>query len=1208
MGWLLVLTLSVPAQAVPCVDATDCDDGNVCTTDTCPILTQVCQYTNNTKPCNDGNACTTSDTCSAGVCVGGAPPNCDDGNVCTNDSCSPATGCVHANNTAPCNDGSVCTTNDICSGGACVGGTALNCDDGNVCTTETCDPATGCVHTNNTAPCNDGNACTTNDTCSGGTCVGGAAPNCDDGNVCTDDACNPATGCTHTNNTAPCNDGSVCTTNDACSGGACVGGAALNCDDGNVCTTDTCDPATGCVHANNNAPCNDGNACTTNDTCSGGACAGGPAPNCDDGNVCTDDACAPATGCTHANNTASCNDGNACTTNDTCSAGLCIGGAAPNCDDGNVCTDDSCNPATGCTHTNNAAPCNDGNVCTTNDTCAGGACVGGAAPNCDDGNVCTNDSCNPSSGCVHTNNQLPCDDGNVCTINDHCSQGACTGGTPRNCGDGNDCTDDTCNPATGCVHTNNTAPCSDGNACTTRDVCVNGVCVGGQPTSCDDGNVCTDDSCDPVIGCLHVDNSARCDDGNPCTDDSCHILDGCIHTKNVAACNDGSACTVGDTCVNGVCRSGSPVDCTGAGGPCNSVFCDPNGTEGNCAIVIHLADGTVCNDGDHCTVVEKCLNGACVEDVPAADDPYRCVRLEWRASGPANYYAGDTAGLSLYAVADGCNTPSLDCPTDGHAIEEIDVILDWDPAYLQLQPAATGDPNPADPCDNADCGVVCPPDEYNWLNSVFPSDCGADSLNQPCGAFPANDGDALYVASSYAACNGPTARAACASPAGLHVTTFQFKVLAMPPGGTTPVAMTPCTGNFSKSKVRSRVPRPPGYQTSDVTKSLGPAVAVSVHPSCVNNAECTDSDPCTTDSCVNGVCRHTPLICPPDSDPCTVDACVGGVCTHTPVSCGVGEVCYIELGGCYKPCATVADCNDGIACTVDTCDTSPPPPIDGVCHNTPNDALCDTGLFCSVKRCDAELGCVFDGQCIPGNADGNPCPNPATCDEDTNTCGGCNPPAAVAAGSRYLAVTPASQGATPVALLVKGDCDDPAAACVYQYVQSKCNGGANNGQNCMTDVDCPKRCAGGLNPGAVCTSSGDCVLGTCAGKCEAGTLGGTPFYKTASQWGTAKVRGAQIRPGADYLVEAQCDFPGVVLSVATTARTWKWGDIDGDGDVDALDIAQIVDAFKARVGSVPFEQANIWGCAPDTFLDALDITEDVDAFKGVAFPCGITCP
>jgi hypothetical protein len=207
-----------------------------------------------------------------------------------------------------------------------------------------------------------------------------------------------------------------------------------------------------------------------------------------------------------------------------------------------------------------------------------------------------------------------------------------------------------------------------------------------------------------------------------------------------------------------------------------------------------------------------------------------------------------------------------------------------------------------------------------------------------------------------------------------------------------------------------------------------------------------------------------------------------------------------------------------------------------------------------------------------------------------------------------LAVTPAPQGSTPIALRVIGECHDTQSACVARYVQSKCNGGANNGQNCLTDADCPKRCAGGLNNGNPCTTNDDCPWGTCAGRCDAGTLGSTPFYKTASQWGTAMVRGAQIRPSADYLVETQCDFPGVVLSAATSARTWKWGDIDGDGDVDGLDIVRLVDAFKGIFGDVTFEQVNIWGCTPDGVINALDITLDVDAFKGFAFPCGITCP
>src|SRR5262245_34119510 len=56
------------------------------------------------------------------------PNGCDDGNPCTDDLCDPTLGCVHFNNNNPCSDGNACTANDVCSGGACVGGnTAAGC-------------------------------------------------------------------------------------------------------------------------------------------------------------------------------------------------------------------------------------------------------------------------------------------------------------------------------------------------------------------------------------------------------------------------------------------------------------------------------------------------------------------------------------------------------------------------------------------------------------------------------------------------------------------------------------------------------------------------------------------------------------------------------------------------------------------------------------------------------------------------------------------------------------------------------------------------------------------------------------------------------------------------------------------------------------------------------------------------------------------------
>jgi uncharacterized repeat protein (TIGR01451 family) len=330
----------------------------------------------------------------------------------------------------------------------------------------------------------------------------------------------------------PCDDGNACTGPDTCSGGLCVGGPRIcacqsnaECSDQNTCTDDVCQnpgtPTAACVHVNNTAPCNDGNACTGPDACSGGVCVGGPKvcacqsnADCDDHNPCTDDVCQnpgmPAAACVHTNNTASCSDGNACTGPDICSAGVCVGGpkvcacqSNADCDDHNPCTDDACqNPGTptaACTHVNNTAPCSDGNVCTGPDTCSAGVCVGGpkvcacqSNADCDDHNPCTDDACQnpgtPTAACVHTNNTAPCNDGNACTRRDVCQGGVCTGSNPVVCAASDQChMGGTCDPTTGACSNppaHDGTACNDGNACTTNDVCEAGICRGSGDPNC----------------------------------------------------------------------------------------------------------------------------------------------------------------------------------------------------------------------------------------------------------------------------------------------------------------------------------------------------------------------------------------------------------------------------------------------------------------------------------------------------------------------------------------------------------------------------------------------------------------------------------------------------------------------------------------------------------------------------------------------------
>ncbi|MEE8311677.1 MAG: hypothetical protein V3R77_05430, partial [Candidatus Binatia bacterium] len=389
------------------------------------------------------------------------------------------TGCAVA---ADCDDGDPCNGAEACVANVCEA-VAFTCDDGNSCTDDTCDVVTGCVFTNNTAGCEDGNACTDSDICSGGGCIAGTPRVCDDTNVCTDDTCDMESGCVFANNTGACDDNDACTDNDACSAGACAGATVAVCDDSNVCTNDTCTTTGGCVFTNNALGCDDGDACTDGDVCSAGACQPGPPRVCDDTNVCTDDSCDSGTGCVNASNVDSCEDGDDCTIDDLCVAGVCTSGTLLDCDDLNGCTDDVCDPVAGaCVHTNNATACSDGDACTLNDVCSGGACSSGSPAICDDQNECTFDGCSFETGCFHEDLDTSCDDGDVCTTIDLCSGGFCVGLAPIDCDDSNACTSDSCDPVQGCVRSDSPGICDDGALCTLNDVCIGGVCVGAAVT------------------------------------------------------------------------------------------------------------------------------------------------------------------------------------------------------------------------------------------------------------------------------------------------------------------------------------------------------------------------------------------------------------------------------------------------------------------------------------------------------------------------------------------------------------------------------------------------------------------------------------------------------------------------------------------------------------------------------------------------------
>ena len=109
-----------------------------------------------------------------------------------------------------------------------------------------------------------------------------------------------------------CDDGRPCTRDDTCVDGVCQGDA-YTCDDGLECTNDVCDGRGGCAF-----PVMDGH-CAIDGEC---IVAGTSHPTlacraCESGRTWS------------AVDTGPCDDGDLCTVGDSCRAGVCVGGAAP---------------------------------------------------------------------------------------------------------------------------------------------------------------------------------------------------------------------------------------------------------------------------------------------------------------------------------------------------------------------------------------------------------------------------------------------------------------------------------------------------------------------------------------------------------------------------------------------------------------------------------------------------------------------------------------------------------------------------------------------------------------------------------------------------------------------------------------------------------------------------------------------------------------
>jgi len=419
---------------------------------------------------------------------------------------------------------------------------------------------------------------------------------------------------------------------------------------------------------------------------------------------------------------------------------------------------------------------------------------------CDDGNPCTAEICDPTGTCFHPTIGGSCDDGDACTTDDSCVQGGCVG-RPVTCLDEDDdlCTEAVCRPPAGCA-----TICRDDAGCLAecggdRD------CDDDDPSSID---VCVMRSCSSA--CTHY--WPPCDDQNPCTADRPDDQGVCRHVPlDGVGCDDANACTAADRCVGTTCV-GLLVSCDDDN-PCTADRCLP---ETGC-VSQPLPDGLDCDDGDACTLGERCQSSFCVgQQRQCAEDGDACS-LE---------YCDPAEGCLVFCRHSGECAPRCSGDTE---------CLDADPCSLdecRITACSARCQHVPDPCDD---------DNPCTLDSCDEGGCRHDEWCRQC------------VVDRDCADSDPCTVDRCSA----DLLCEEGVLVVCPEDGD------PCT---NERCVESGC-------VSECLEDCGEP--------CEDDADCGDADACTVDSCVDTPCgprcEHPPLACEP-SAPCTAARCVRGEC------------------------------------------------------------------------------------------------------------------------------------------------------------------------------------------------------------------------------------------------------------------------------------------------------------------------------------------
>ncbi|GEM_PF-2788400 len=183
-----------------------------------------------------------------------------------------------------------------------------------------------------------------------------------------------------------------------------------------------------------------------------------------------------------------------------------------------------------------------------------------------------------------------CGDGKVNQKDEECDDGPKNGGKNALCTAKCKKLDQSCTTAKDCANKLPDIPCLSHWQCLANQC----IAIPSATAPCDDGNACTKpDTCGVQggkFGCYGT--PVDCGDDNICTTDTCDPKTGCKSSNNDSKpCDDGNKCTLADKCLGGTCQPGDSA--------CN---CKSD------------ADCAAYDDGNQCNGTLQCIAGECKPD------------------------------------------------------------------------------------------------------------------------------------------------------------------------------------------------------------------------------------------------------------------------------------------------------------------------------------------------------------------------------------------------------------------------------------------------------------------------------------------------------------------------------------------------------------------------------------------------------------------